>query len=469
MFQFALTSRKDASVVAGATRLHWLQAGAEKYGEQVVQDARILLNMLLLFVPVPMYWALEEQFGSRWTIQATGMNGSLGFYTIKPDQFQVMQAILVLIFVPLNNAVLFRAWARIGIRRPLQRMCVGGMLCATAFVLAGALESRLRPTYAVLPASGECQMRVFNGMPCEYRVHTMTSIGGASELIVSGMDATSTMLPANGEEAVSPAALLVFQSQDSAQCPDYRSSINVTSQKLFSYYITHDGIVAYEDSAMKSATGRGIVIVLSMTNRTLRIIEVDTNRTVHASNIEKPSRISLDPAVYRFHLDDVLVDTKAIRVGSVESLLTASVPPNSSTIGVGHRWIEITPASSVHMLWQLPQYVCLALGDAMFSVTGVTFTYAQAPEHMKTVMQACWLLMASFGHLIYGSIVAAKLFQSQVRVRSNIKRMVSNNSYIWYILFCRKQSSTHWPFVYMSIWCFLCGFRIDISGYKVRR
>lgn len=36
----------------------------------------------------------------------------------------------------------------------------------------------------------------------------------------------------------------------------------------------------------------------------------------------------------------------------------------------------------------------------MFAITGYEFSYAQAPASMKTVLQACWLLVYSFGNVI---------------------------------------------------------------------
>lgn len=44
----------------------------------------------MLYAPMPIFWALFDQTGSRWTFQADKMNGDIGFYTIKPDQIQML-------------------------------------------------------------------------------------------------------------------------------------------------------------------------------------------------------------------------------------------------------------------------------------------------------------------------------------------------------------------------------------------
>ena len=45
--------------------------------------------------------ALYDQQGSRWTFQATRMNGQIGSVYILPDQMQVINAALILIFIPI--------------------------------------------------------------------------------------------------------------------------------------------------------------------------------------------------------------------------------------------------------------------------------------------------------------------------------------------------------------------------------
>jgi solute carrier family 15 oligopeptide transporter 1 len=39
--------------------------------------------------------------------------------------------------------------------------------------------------------------------------------------------------------------------------------------------------------------------------------------------------------------------------------------------------IEVTPYSSVHMMWLLPQYFIITAGEVMFSVTGLQFSFTQ--------------------------------------------------------------------------------------------
>ena len=51
-------------------------------------------------------------------------------------------------------------------------------------------------------------------------------------------------------------------------------------------------------------------------------------------------------------------------------------------------------------LGQIPQYVTLTAGEILFSVTGLEFCFKEAPESMKSVVQACWLLTTAAGNLL---------------------------------------------------------------------
>lgn len=49
----------------------------------------------------------------------------------------------------------------------------------------------------------------------------------------------------------------------------------------------------------------------------------------------------------------------------------------------------------------------------MFSATGYAFSYEQAPDQMKSVVQALWQLTDAFGNLILLSIAELATFNSQ--------------------------------------------------------
>lgn len=75
--------------------------------------------------------------------------------------------------------------------------------------------------------------------------------------------------------------------------------------------------------------------------------------------------------------------------------------------------LQVVPITSVSMLWQLPQIVVMTAAEIMFSVTGLEFSFTQAPPSMKAVLQACWLLTVAIGNLIVVFIAKVKFVSSQ--------------------------------------------------------
>ena len=54
--------------------------------------------------------------------------------------------------------------------------------------------------------------------------------------------------------------------------------------------------------------------------------------------------------------------------------------------------------------WQLWAYVLLTCAEIMISITGLEFSYTQAPKSMKSVVMALWLFSISLGNLFTGGV-----------------------------------------------------------------
>ena len=79
----------------------------DRYDQDTINDFKPVYSVGKLFLFYPMYWALYDQQGSRWTIQAMRMNGYTFGFQILPDQMQVANPILILTLIPLFDYVIY--------------------------------------------------------------------------------------------------------------------------------------------------------------------------------------------------------------------------------------------------------------------------------------------------------------------------------------------------------------------------
>src|SRR5262249_27255003 len=82
--------------------------------------------------------------------------------------------------------------------------------------------------------------------------------------------------------------------------------------------------------------------------------------------------------------------TVGMLITSLSFVATAVLQTQIDRLGEGQVWI----------VWQLPQYVLLTLGEVMVSVTGLEFAYSQAPKRMKSTVMGFWLLTVTAGNVL---------------------------------------------------------------------
>ena len=115
----------------------------EKYGRKLVLETKVALKVLVMFIPIPMFWALYMQQTSRFIFQATRMNGDLGFYTIKPDQMILLNSVMGLIMIPYFERFGYAQMEKIGIKTLLHRLIFGNSCTILAFIVAAVVEMQV--------------------------------------------------------------------------------------------------------------------------------------------------------------------------------------------------------------------------------------------------------------------------------------------------------------------------------------
>lgn len=126
---------------------HWLDYAEESYGKRIVTDTKTVMNILKLYLPLPIFWAVYTQQGSRWVFQAKRMDGDIGFYTLKPDQMITFNSILGITMIPICDYILYPLLSMVGLKTFLQKMTIGGLLACVAFALSAIVEMEIEKNY----------------------------------------------------------------------------------------------------------------------------------------------------------------------------------------------------------------------------------------------------------------------------------------------------------------------------------
>ncbi|CAG2100675.1 unnamed protein product, partial [Medioppia subpectinata] len=471
----------------GPKRDHWLDYSDDKFDTKTIADIKAVLRVLLLYVPLPIFWALynqqgsrwtlqatkmdgklgsfrikpdQIQIGSRWTLQATKMDGKLGSFRIKPDQIQIVNSIFILLFIPLFDYIIYPLFAKCGmLKKPLQRMVVGGVLAGLAFAICGfyqiTIEKHLPPTLS----GHSIHMSIVNGLNSKitvknnllfpekslslekYNIHTVPNVD-INELTSKWLTFNITLNDETNIPGCLPNREYSMQLSPSFQ----RSGILFITEsicdpknvlKILEFNKATDllakpegggalAAIAYNirDSTTKPALNikNDAYITFKFKNSEFTeyfnstadfghpIVTGDTKRYEGYVSYKKELNVHKGGAYELLLLDDGEKSTGHEAIKGMDFLQGGAYVSIGKLAGVTHNLVE---ANSLSVYLQIVQYAMLTAGEIMFSITGLEFSYSQAPVSMKSLVSAAWCLTVSFGDLIIFIISSSKLFEKQ--------------------------------------------------------
>uniref|UniRef100_A0A8C1HVP8 Solute carrier family 15 member 1b n=1 Tax=Cyprinus carpio carpio TaxID=630221 RepID=A0A8C1HVP8_CYPCA len=170
---FAIKNRFNHRSQQHPKREHWMDWAEEKYDKLLIAQVKMVLKVLFLYIPLPMFWALFDQQGA---------------FIIQPDQMQIVNPILIVIMVPIMDSAVYPLIKKCHINfTPLRRMTVGMLLAALAFVAAALLQIQIDQTMPNFPSSSQIQVKFLNlentSVPVE--------VEGQEPFAVPGFDVSS--------------------------------------------------------------------------------------------------------------------------------------------------------------------------------------------------------------------------------------------------------------------------------------
>ncbi|KPJ06391.1 Solute carrier family 15 member 2 [Papilio machaon] len=382
---------------------HWLDYSAEKYGQKLVSDMKV---------------------GSRWTFQASRLRSEVFGMTLMPDQLQVMNPAMVLVMIPVCSG---GVWPILPDLPPLQKMFIGGMLAAMAFVSAGILQIGIERSTLQVPGHDQTGLVVLNTLGCPVEIAVRGE--GIAPVETHGTALTSPLPHRNlGLTATCPyhcAGRIIKQHVVKAELH--------TVAGMFMPVIvgqnSDDQIRLYfmdPNKFGKSLTGKPKlkVVYVGDTGPNKNVsITVETDKRLNdiyyvsdapVDHIGESAYMCLQPGKFKWHASSASGELSGsgegyVRAGGVYVLclrerlgrLDAAVlhAPN--------------PPNELHLAWIVPQYLLVSIAEIMFAVSGLEFSFTQAPKSMKTITIAAWYVSVAFGNLIVILIAQTKIFESR--------------------------------------------------------
>uniref|UniRef100_A0AAX7USU5 Solute carrier family 15 member 2 n=1 Tax=Astatotilapia calliptera TaxID=8154 RepID=A0AAX7USU5_ASTCA len=371
---FALKNRWNKSK-HDPPKKHWLDWAEEKYSMRLIQEIKMVLRVLVLYIPLPMFWALFDQ---------------QSFY-------RMLNALLILVFVPIFDLIIYPLVRLCGLKiTPLRKMAMGMVFAALAFGAATLVEVNVVKTVVNPAPAGKCLLQVVNLAKDDVSLKAPgTDLFLQSIKYLEDPPGYETVPLSNGELNLEVTVV---------NGGNFSATQKVEEKKAYSVIIYPDATgITYtlvEDHITKNEEGNPLLRFLNTQPEALNVTVGDNNFYMSSGY-----NVTHNKTVQRGEYTDVTCisnsgKTSKLNLGLLDfgACYTVILTEEAGKI-VPHK-IEDVKANNVHIAYQIPQYILITAGEVMFSITGLEFSYSQAPANMKSVLQAGWLLTVAFGNVI---------------------------------------------------------------------
>jgi POT family proton-dependent oligopeptide transporter len=96
-----------------------------------------------IYAFIAVFWALFEQIGSSWILQAQKMDRIMFGFELLPSQIQAANPLLILLLVPVYSYVIYPFLNRFFVLTALRKMTIGLFLTVVAFAIPSYIQMQL--------------------------------------------------------------------------------------------------------------------------------------------------------------------------------------------------------------------------------------------------------------------------------------------------------------------------------------
>ncbi|CAD5222043.1 unnamed protein product [Bursaphelenchus xylophilus] len=433
-----------------------------------VNDVKTMFKVAIMFIPIPIYWALSDQQGSTWLIQSLQMDCRLwGDFMLIPDQMQSLNSILVLIFIPIFSGIFYPCMDKCFKMTSLRKMSLALILTTMAFISAGVVQWEVNKTLPDLPQKGRSFVSVINTFDgCTIVVGT----NGTTDVSVPPHTALINS-PGHRNLLDVPKGDVKFNFKYNGDClntlPE-EVTFDVFGEVGFLNF-NENGVVYSPISPDKPTEGTGefamgfIVALKNVDNYTGNLALCrENNETNYPCDPHQRSdfyfyQVDYDNGVssdlvgrFKYHSKNGTDETKRAVVFKPKPVRPGKwrlyyMEGNAKSIGFtedkenlklnysgfsffrdtqGGVYVtslngkqteartteyQVVPHNIVSILWQIPQIVLISFAEIMLSIPGLEFSYQEAGRSMKSLMSAFFQVTTGVGDLLIVIITAMNL------------------------------------------------------------
>ncbi len=114
-----------------------------KFGIAATEGPYAVFKVCTIFIFIPVFWAIFDQHGSTWILQAQSMDTSLFGIEVKPEQIAAWNPLMVMILIPVMSVV-YRISGKFGFEMyPLRRMVIGLFMAGGSFAIAAIAQQMI--------------------------------------------------------------------------------------------------------------------------------------------------------------------------------------------------------------------------------------------------------------------------------------------------------------------------------------
>jgi proton-dependent oligopeptide transporter, POT family len=380
-----------------------------------------ILRLLPIYAFVAAFWCLFDQTASAWVLQAKQMDRRFLGIEWLSSQLQALNPLFILILVPTFAYVIYPLINHVFPLTPLRKIGLGMFLTIFAFSISGLIEMQIQGGRTVgykLDASDE-ELESVSEFDAAFGVQQL--LDEEETGWVSGKIDEEHPLPVNVVVRLRERRVWAIDEVRVDPRLDLEKYVERRSKSDAGFeprpvdaYRVHEVEILTSDSPVGPWTSHG---------------------TLDLAGSDGPATLQIDDVGAEYVMIRVLRNGggDAVGLGEVAVLSHDAAGRSINVAATGFR---------PNIGWQVFAYLLLTAAEVMVSITCLEFSYSQAPNSMKSVIMAIFLL----------SVAAGNEFTAVVNLlieRSDGTSRLPGASYYWFFTAVMAVASVGYVFVAM--------------------